>query len=59
VRVVWGTDDLLLAWPSASECFSRAWLPHAEWIVLQGVGHRPQLDAPLETAKPILGCTAG
>ena len=28
---------------------------HAEWIELDGVGHAPQLDVPLETAQLILG----
>ena len=34
------------------------WLPHADWIVLDGVGHCPQLDVPLETAQLILGLTS-
>jgi pimeloyl-ACP methyl ester carboxylesterase len=32
---------------------------HADWIELDGVGHCPQLDVPLETAQLILGFTAG
>jgi pimeloyl-ACP methyl ester carboxylesterase len=56
VRIVWGTEDQLLVWPSAAERFRTA-LPHAEWIVLDGVGHSPQLDIPLETAQLILGFT--
>jgi pimeloyl-ACP methyl ester carboxylesterase len=58
VRVVWGTDDRLLPWPSAAARFRRDWLPHADWVVLDGVGHCPQLDIPLETAQLILGFTA-
>jgi pimeloyl-ACP methyl ester carboxylesterase len=34
------------------------WLPHADWVELDGVGHCPQLDVPLETAQLILGWTA-
>ena len=54
VRFVWGTADRLLPWPSAAVRF-REWLPHAEWVELDGVGHCPQLDVPLETAELILG----
>jgi pimeloyl-ACP methyl ester carboxylesterase len=25
-------------------------LPHADWVVLDGVGHSPQLDVPLDAA---------
>jgi pimeloyl-ACP methyl ester carboxylesterase len=57
VRVVWGTDDKLLPWPSAAARFRTNWLPHADWVELEGVGHCPQLDVPLETAQLILGHT--
>jgi pimeloyl-ACP methyl ester carboxylesterase len=56
VRVVWGTDDRLLPWPSAAVRY-RDWLPQADWVELEGVGHCPQLDVPLETAQLILGLT--
>ena len=59
VRIVWGTDDGLLPWPSAAARFRDDWLPHADWVVLDGVGHCPQLDVPLETAQLILGLTGG
>ncbi len=58
VRVVWGTEDKLLPWPSAAIRFREDWLPHADWVVLDGVGHCPQLDVPLETAQLILGFTS-
>jgi pimeloyl-ACP methyl ester carboxylesterase len=58
VRIVWGTEDQLLAWPSAAARFRNDWLPHADWIELDGIGHCPQLDVPLETAQLILGFTA-
>jgi pimeloyl-ACP methyl ester carboxylesterase len=58
VRVVWGTEDKLLAWPSAAARYVTDWLPHADWIELDGVGHCPQLDVPLETAQLIVGFTA-
>lgn len=58
VRIVWGTEDRLLRWPSAAARYRDDWLPHADWVVLDGVGHSPQLDVPLETAELILGFTA-
>jgi pimeloyl-ACP methyl ester carboxylesterase len=58
VRIVWGTEDRLLPWPSAAVRYRTEWLPHADWVELEGVGHAPQLDVPLETAELILGFTA-
>jgi pimeloyl-ACP methyl ester carboxylesterase len=58
VRIVWGREDRLLPWPSAAARFRTEWLPHADWVELDGVGHCPQLDVPLETAELILGFTA-
>jgi pimeloyl-ACP methyl ester carboxylesterase len=58
-RIIWGTADRLLPWPRAAIRYRRDWLPHADWVELDGVGHCPQLDAPLETAHLILGFTAG
>jgi len=57
VRVVWGTEDRLLPWPSAAARYRTDWLPHADWVELDGVGHCPQLDVPLEAAQLILGWT--
>jgi pimeloyl-ACP methyl ester carboxylesterase len=59
VRVVWGTADRLLPWPSAAARFREDWLPRADWVELEGVGHAIQLDIPLETAQLILGLTGG
>ncbi len=58
VRVVWGTADRLLPWPGAAARYRDTWLPHADWVVLDDVGHSPQLDVPLETAQLILGVSA-
>jgi pimeloyl-ACP methyl ester carboxylesterase len=58
VRVVWGTADRLLPWPTSARRYRRDWLPHADWVVLDDVGHCPQLDVPLEAAELILGLTA-
>ena len=58
VRIVWGTDDKLLAWPSTAARYRRDWLPQADWVALDGVGHCPQLDVPLETAQLVLGLSA-
>jgi pimeloyl-ACP methyl ester carboxylesterase len=57
LRIVWGTADRLLAWPAAAARYRR-WFPTADWIELDGIGHAPQLDVPLETAQLILGFTA-
>jgi pimeloyl-ACP methyl ester carboxylesterase len=59
VRVVWGTADALLPWPSAAVRFRTEWLPNADWVELDDVGHCPQLDVPLETAQLILGFGSG
>jgi len=56
VRIVWGTADKLLRWPEASARY-RTELPQADWILLDGIGHSPQLDVPLEAAQLILGFT--
>lgn len=58
VRVVWGTSDKLLPWPSSATRYRHEWLPHADWVELEGIGHCPQLDVPLETAQLIVGFTA-
>jgi len=58
VRIIWGTEDVLLPWPRAAIRFRNDRLPHADWVELDGVGHCPQLDVPLETAQLILGWTA-
>jgi pimeloyl-ACP methyl ester carboxylesterase len=57
VRIIWGTADQLLPWPSAAARYRTA-LPHADWIELDGIGHCPQLDAPTVAAELILGFTA-
>jgi len=57
VRIVWGTADRLLPWPTAAMRYRDDWLPRADWVVLDGVGHSPQLDIPLESAHLILGLT--
>lgn len=56
VRVVWGTADQILAWPSNAVRFQES-LAGAEWIELDGIGHCPQLDVPDEAAQLILGFT--
>lgn len=59
VRIVWGTDDKLLPWPSAASRYLHEWLPNADWVELEGVGHCPQLDVPVEAAQLVTGFTAG
>ena len=59
VRIVWGTEDKLLLWPAAAARYRNEWLPNADWVELEGIGHCPQLDVPLETAQLIVGFTSG
>jgi pimeloyl-ACP methyl ester carboxylesterase len=58
VRFIWGTADRLLPWPRAAAGYREA-LPTADWVLLDDIGHCPQLDVPLETAQLILGFTGG
>ena len=53
VRVIWGTEDRILPWPTAAARFRDEWIPTADWVELDGIGHCPQLDVPLETAQLI------
>jgi pimeloyl-ACP methyl ester carboxylesterase len=55
VRVVWGTDDRILKYPVAATRFREEWLPAAEWIELDAVGHLPRVDVPAEAADLVLG----
>jgi pimeloyl-ACP methyl ester carboxylesterase len=57
VRIVWGTEDKLLRWPAAAARYQTEWLVNAEFVELDGIGHCPQLDVPLETAELIVGFT--
>jgi pimeloyl-ACP methyl ester carboxylesterase len=57
VRIVWGSEDRLLPWPRAAARYRDDWLPNADWVLLDGVGHSPQLDVPLEATELILGFT--
>jgi pimeloyl-ACP methyl ester carboxylesterase len=53
VRVVWGTADRILPWPATAARFQTEWVPDADWVVLDGIGHCPQLDVPERTAELI------
>lgn len=57
VRIVWGTGDRILKYPVAATRFREEWLPAADWIELDAVGHLPQLDVPAEAADLVLGFT--
>jgi pimeloyl-ACP methyl ester carboxylesterase len=57
VRIVWGSADKLLPWPRAAARY-RTELPQADWVLLDGIGHSPQLDVPLEAAQLILEFTS-
>jgi len=57
MRIVWGTEDQLLPWPGAAARFQQ-WFPTADWVELEGIGHCPQLDVPLEAAELIRGFTS-
>jgi pimeloyl-ACP methyl ester carboxylesterase len=55
VRIVWGAADKLLPWPQAASRYRDGWLAQADWVILDGIGHCPQLDVPVEAAQLILG----
>jgi pimeloyl-ACP methyl ester carboxylesterase len=55
VRIAWGTADRLLPWPASAARYRHKGLPHADWVELEGIGHCPQLDIPLDTAQLIHG----
>jgi pimeloyl-ACP methyl ester carboxylesterase len=55
-RIVWGTADKLLPWPEAAARYRKE-LPQADWVLLDGIGHCPQLDVPVDAAQLILGFT--
>jgi pimeloyl-ACP methyl ester carboxylesterase len=59
IRIVWGTEDRLLPWPSAAERYRSEWLPQADWVELDGVGHCVPLDVPVEAAQLVLDFTSG
>ena len=54
VRVVWGSNDLILPAGVADLRFRTDWLAQADWVDLENVGHCPQLDVPEETVRLIL-----
>jgi pimeloyl-ACP methyl ester carboxylesterase len=58
VRVVWGTDDRILPWPAAAARYREDWLPQADWVLLDDVGHAVQMDVPLIAAQLILSFTS-
>ena len=43
--------------PAQELRFRDEWVPNADWVELEGIGHCPQLDVPTETAQLILGFT--
>jgi pimeloyl-ACP methyl ester carboxylesterase len=53
VRIVWGTEDKVLPWPGAAARWQEL-LADADWVILEDVGHLPQLDVPERTADLIL-----
>jgi pimeloyl-ACP methyl ester carboxylesterase len=58
VRVLWGSADELLPWPRAAARYRDEWTADADWVLLDDVGHYPQLDVPLEAAELITGFTS-
>lgn len=54
VRIVWGTADQVLPWPAAAVRYREGRVPGADWVLLDDVGHCPQLDVPERTAELIL-----
>jgi pimeloyl-ACP methyl ester carboxylesterase len=58
VRVVWGAADRILPWPGAAARYREEWLPQADWVVLEDVGHAVQMDVPLIASQLILSFTS-
>ena len=58
LRILWGTEDRILTWPTAAVRYREAF-PDAEWVELPGIGHCPQLDVPAEAAELIVSFTNG
>ncbi len=54
VRIAWGTADAILPWPRFATRYREEWLPTADYVELEGIGHCPQLDVPAEAASLIL-----
>ena len=52
VTIAWGTRDLVL--PRTQARTARAWLPHAEIVLLPSCGHVPMSDAPERVAEVLL-----
>ncbi len=57
VRIVWGLADRVLRPSWAAVRFREEWLPHADWVELEDVGHCPQLDSPAVAADLITAFT--
>jgi len=57
VRIIWGMSDRLLPVPVSAVRYRSEWLPSADWVELDDVGHAPQLDVPVEAAALILEFT--
>jgi pimeloyl-ACP methyl ester carboxylesterase len=53
VRILYGTSDRLLRWPS---CYGRMrqTLAKADWVALEGLGHLPMWDSPDAVSTAIL-----
>jgi len=58
IRILWGTDDQVLQWPAAAARYREEWLPNADWVELDDVGHCPQLDVPSVVAELIVDFTS-
>ena len=57
MRIMWGTADECLPWPAAAARFRTAWLPDADYVQLENVGHCPHIESPDATAQRILEFT--
>lgn len=53
VSIVWGTSDLILPPGVADLRFHTDWLPQAEYVSLENIGHCIQLDDPAAAARLI------
>lgn len=56
IRIAWGSEDRIIPKRHLSSRFHE-FIPDAEWIDLEGIGHMPQIECPQETAKLTLEIT--
>jgi pimeloyl-ACP methyl ester carboxylesterase len=47
--ILWGKADKILSYKNAAGF--RRHIPHADWVLMEGIGHAPMMEAPNKTAN--------